>query len=125
MKKLVIVLSLGAAFYFWQDAKDARSSTPEAVAARNAEETERVLDKLNKMFNITNLLTDAKNNSYSFFKTNFIRISKHLFNFRKSNLHFRDLFTHGFNNTGKFDPPGQYDEFVRTFFARHLPLPSQ
>lgn len=52
---LVVVLSLGSALYFWQDARDARSQTPEAVAARNQEETARVLGAVNEV-----LLTESE-----------------------------------------------------------------
>ncbi len=43
---VVLVLALGAAFYFWNEAQTAKSSTPEAVAARNQEESERVISSL-------------------------------------------------------------------------------
>jgi len=43
---VVIVLALGAAFYFWNEARTAKSSTPEAVAAKNQEESDRVISSL-------------------------------------------------------------------------------
>lgn len=52
---VVIVLSLGAAFYFWNDAQNAKSQTPEAVAAKNQEESERVIGNLDKI-----LLTESE-----------------------------------------------------------------
>ncbi len=43
---VVLVLALGAAFYFWNEARTAKSSTPEAVAAKNQEESDRVVSSL-------------------------------------------------------------------------------
>lgn len=51
---LVLLAAVGAAIYFWQDARDARNQTPEAIAARNQEDSERVLTKLDKI-----LLTES------------------------------------------------------------------
>jgi len=51
---LVVVLSLGAAVYFYAQYKDASSSTPDAVAAKNAEESTQVIAELNDVL----LLTD-------------------------------------------------------------------
>ena len=45
----IVLASLGLAFYFWQDARDARQQTPEGIASRNAEETSRVLGALDKV----------------------------------------------------------------------------
>lgn len=52
---LIVVGSLGAAVYFWQDAQDARENSPEAVAARNEEESNRVIGALNSI-----LLTESE-----------------------------------------------------------------
>jgi len=46
---VVLVLALGAAFYFWNEAQTAKSSTPEAVAAKNQEESDRVIISLGKV----------------------------------------------------------------------------
>lgn len=43
---VVIVLALGTAFYYWNEAQTAKSSTPEAVAAKNQEESARVIESL-------------------------------------------------------------------------------
>lgn len=43
---LVIVGSLSAAFYFWNDAQNAKEQTPEGIAAKNLEESERVISAL-------------------------------------------------------------------------------
>ncbi len=43
---IIVVLALGAAFYFWNEAQTAKSSTPEAIAAKNQEESERVISSL-------------------------------------------------------------------------------
>jgi len=53
---VVIVLALGAAFYFWNEAQTAKSSTPEAIAAKNQEESTRVIESLNLV-----LYTDSEN----------------------------------------------------------------
>ena len=46
---LAIVLSLGAAVYFWNDAREAKQTTPDAVAAKNLEETEKVVGELGQI----------------------------------------------------------------------------
>lgn len=46
---LTVVLSLGAAVYFWNDARQAKQETPDAVAAKNLKETERVVNELSKI----------------------------------------------------------------------------
>jgi hypothetical protein len=43
---LLMLVSLGAALYFWNDARDAKNETPDAVAANNIAETERVVREL-------------------------------------------------------------------------------
>jgi uncharacterized protein HemX len=43
---VVLVLALGAAFYFWNEANNAKDATPEAVAAKNQEESDRVINSL-------------------------------------------------------------------------------
>ena len=43
---VIVVASLGAAFYFWNDAQNAKEQTPEAVAAKNQEESARVISAL-------------------------------------------------------------------------------
>ncbi len=52
---LIVVLSLSAAFYFWNDAQNAKSQTPEAVAAKNQEESKRVIQGLDAI-----LLTESE-----------------------------------------------------------------
>jgi hypothetical protein len=52
---IIVLVSLGTAIYFWKDAQDARSTTPEAIAERNQVDSERVINKLNDI-----LLTDSK-----------------------------------------------------------------
>ncbi len=54
MVMIVLVLALGAVFYFWNEAQEARDATPEAVAARNQEESVRIIASLN-----TILLTES------------------------------------------------------------------
>lgn len=44
---VVLVLALGAAFYFWNEANTAKEATPEAIAAKNQEESARVISSLN------------------------------------------------------------------------------
>lgn len=44
----LLVLSLGAAVYFWQDARGAKSSTPEAIAAKSEEESKQIISQLSK-----------------------------------------------------------------------------
>ena len=51
----LLVVSLGVAGYFWQDAQDARANTPEAVAARNQEDSARVLGAVSEV-----LLTESE-----------------------------------------------------------------
>ena len=36
---VIVIASLGTAGYFWNDAREAKQQTPDAVAARNQEET--------------------------------------------------------------------------------------
>lgn len=43
---VIVVASLGTAFYFWNDAQNAKDQTPEAVAAKNQEESARVISAL-------------------------------------------------------------------------------
>ncbi|PID29525.1 hypothetical protein CR983_03870 [Candidatus Saccharibacteria bacterium] len=43
---IVIVSLLGLTGYFWNEARQARSQTPEAAQERNSKETEKVLTKL-------------------------------------------------------------------------------
>lgn len=50
---LAVVLLAGAAFYFWQDAQDARNQTPEAIAERNEEESQRVIQQLGEILQIS------------------------------------------------------------------------
>ncbi len=42
----LVILSLGLSAYFWNEARQAKSQTPQAVQERNSKETERILDKL-------------------------------------------------------------------------------
>ena len=42
----VVVVSLGVAAYFWNDAREAKQQTPDAIAARNQEETQNVVASL-------------------------------------------------------------------------------
>ena len=51
---LVVVVALGAAIFFWNDARTARNESPEGIAARNQEESERVITSLD-----TVLLTES------------------------------------------------------------------
>ena len=44
---ILVVGSLSAAFYFWNDAQNAKEQTPEGIAAKNLEESERVISALN------------------------------------------------------------------------------
>jgi len=43
---VVLGLAIGASFYFWNESQTAKSSTPEAVAAKNQEESARVISSL-------------------------------------------------------------------------------
>ncbi len=43
---IIIVGSLSTAFYFWNDAQNAKEQTPEGIAAKNLEESERVIGAL-------------------------------------------------------------------------------
>ena len=43
---LLLVVSIGAAIYFWNDAQEAKSNSPEAVAARNQEESTQIVSNL-------------------------------------------------------------------------------
>ncbi len=43
---VIVVLALGAAFYFWNEAQNAKSQTPEAVAAKNQEESAKIISSL-------------------------------------------------------------------------------
>jgi hypothetical protein len=46
---LAVLLSLGAAVYFWNDAREAKQDSPDAVAAKNLAETERVVSELGEI----------------------------------------------------------------------------
>ncbi|PID99056.1 hypothetical protein CSA80_02985 [Candidatus Saccharibacteria bacterium] len=53
---LVIISLLGLTGYFWNEARQAKSQTPQAAQERNTKETKKVLAKLKKV-----LLVDDKN----------------------------------------------------------------
>lgn len=46
---VLVVASFGTAAYFWNEAREANSRTPEATEARNAEETEKVVAELKQI----------------------------------------------------------------------------
>ena len=46
---VLVLASLGAAAYFWNEAREARERTPEATQARNIQETERVVGELSEI----------------------------------------------------------------------------
>ncbi len=52
---VVAVVAVGAAIFFWNEAREANSTSDEAIAARNAEESEEVLANLDKV-----LLTESE-----------------------------------------------------------------
>ncbi len=52
---VVAVVAIGAAVFFWNEARQANSSTDEAVAARNAEESAEVIANLDAV-----LLTESE-----------------------------------------------------------------
>jgi len=43
---VIVLLSLGTAAYFWNDARNAKQQTPEAIKTRNEEETSKVVTDL-------------------------------------------------------------------------------
>ena len=51
----VVVVALGVAAFFWNEAREANSQSDEAVAARNAEESAEVVGNLDKI-----LLTESE-----------------------------------------------------------------
>lgn len=46
---VVLIAALGAAGYFWNDARQAKQQSPEAVAQKNQEETDQVVTSLSKI----------------------------------------------------------------------------
>lgn len=46
---VLLVGSLGAAVYFWQQSQDAKSNSTEEVAARNSEESKRIVTALDEI----------------------------------------------------------------------------
>lgn len=46
---VLVVASLSTAFYFWNDAQNAKVQTPEAIAAKNLEESKRVIGALDQV----------------------------------------------------------------------------
>ena len=46
---VLVLASLGAAGYFWNEAREAKEKTPEATQARNLQETERVVGELSEI----------------------------------------------------------------------------
>ncbi len=46
---VVLAITAGAAIYFWQEAKEASQQTPEGIAIRNEEDSERIIGKVNQI----------------------------------------------------------------------------
>lgn len=44
---VLVVASISIAFYFWNEAQNAKGQTPEGIAAKNQEESDRVINALN------------------------------------------------------------------------------
>ena len=55
MMGVLLVVALAAAAFFWNESREANSKTDEAIAARNAEESNEVVANLNKT-----LLTESE-----------------------------------------------------------------
>jgi hypothetical protein len=51
---VLLLAALGAAGYFWNESRTAKSQTVESIAAKNAEESSEVINELNKV-----LLTES------------------------------------------------------------------
>ena len=46
---LILIASVGASLYFWQEAQDAKSTTPDAIASKNQEESSQIIGQLSSI----------------------------------------------------------------------------